>query len=369
MTDLEPSASQDDTSPQGKTSQPPPLPNDAAMRILETGAFFQEQRALRQREAAAQERQALHAEAYDILAEKLNARTSSRSWRKKALILLGTLLAFILWLILGGAESGRSLLVDSSLLLAVLFFHELGHLLAMKLFGYQDVTMFFIPFFGAAVTGRKAEVTPWQEALMILAGPLPGIFVGVFLMVYSELYPSPLMKDAAFMLLGLNVINLFPIKPLDGGKFFEIVLFCRWRWTSMLFTAFSLIGFAWVLIDLLEISAIFVGIMTLFELMGSWHRYKVNAAIGRQAKEAVLQPDGTVTLEHASMVFDSVISAFAPTQMKPQGLATWALLHFQTRVQKAPGAMVSVGLLVLYLFPLVLIGGGILAIVVLKDHI
>src|SRR5258706_5980780 len=40
-------------------------------------------------------------------------------------------------------------------LVGVLLFHELGHYLGMRAFGYGDVRMFFIPFFGAAVSGKS----------------------------------------------------------------------------------------------------------------------------------------------------------------------------------------------------------------------
>src|SRR6266568_4405998 len=45
------------------------------------------------------------------------------------------------------------------ILIGVLLFHELGHMAAMKLLKYNDVKMFFIPFIGAAVTGRNQNST------------------------------------------------------------------------------------------------------------------------------------------------------------------------------------------------------------------
>ena len=53
-------------------------------------------------------------------------------------------------------------------LLGVLLFHELGHYAGMRLFGYRDVRMFFIPFFGAAVSGRREGVAAWKEAIVLL---------------------------------------------------------------------------------------------------------------------------------------------------------------------------------------------------------
>lgn len=64
-------------------------------------------------------------------------------------------------------SGGRSL-KDLALLIPVLFFHELGHWAGMRLFGFRDVKMFFIPFFGAAVSGRGQGVASWKEALGVL---------------------------------------------------------------------------------------------------------------------------------------------------------------------------------------------------------
>lgn len=61
------------------------------------------------------------------------------------------------------------------MIIPILFVHELGHLIAMKMFGYKNVNMFYIPFLGAAVTGRHHNVAGWKKAMVSLAGPLPSI--------------------------------------------------------------------------------------------------------------------------------------------------------------------------------------------------
>lgn len=72
---------------------------------------------------------------------------------RKAVLLPVTMLLFAgaaLW------QTGFNLLALTHWVLpviGVLLFHELGHYVAMRLFGYRDVRMFFVPFFGAAVSG------------------------------------------------------------------------------------------------------------------------------------------------------------------------------------------------------------------------
>ena len=51
----------------------------------------------------------------------------------------------------------------AAILVGVLLIHEAGHAIAMRAFGYREISMFFIPFFGAAVTGTEKEM-PSVEA-------------------------------------------------------------------------------------------------------------------------------------------------------------------------------------------------------------
>jgi len=49
-------------------------------------------------------------------------------------------------------------------LVPILFIHETGHWIAMRVFGYRNLRMFFIPLFGAAVMGRHWNVPGWKKA-------------------------------------------------------------------------------------------------------------------------------------------------------------------------------------------------------------
>src|SRR5262249_32626040 len=113
------------------------------------------------------------------------------------------------------------------ILVGVLLFHELGHFLGMRLFGYRDVSMFFIPFFGAAVTGRKDWAPVWQRAVVLLLGPLPGLVLGSALWVGLLKAEHPFICEAAGWLIALNLLNLVPIEPLDGGRLVNLLLFFR----------------------------------------------------------------------------------------------------------------------------------------------
>lgn len=111
------------------------------------------------------------------------------------------------------------------LLVIVIFFHELGHFIAMKKFGYRDVQMFFVPFMGAYVSGEPHRVSQYQKAVTLLAGPLPGIVLGIICGWLYVQTSHPFYFQSALLLLLLNVFNLLPVSPLDGGQLLETIFF------------------------------------------------------------------------------------------------------------------------------------------------
>lgn len=124
-------------------------------------------------------------------------------------------------------------------LILVLFIHEMGHFLFMKLFKYENVRMLFIPLMGAFVQGSKEKYSQKESFLVISAGPFPGIWIGSALLVVASLYQQEWMLELSFLFLFLNVINLFPIDPLDGGQLFKLFVNKKRDLFLMLFALFS----------------------------------------------------------------------------------------------------------------------------------
>ena len=96
----------------------------------------------------------------EVFAEIERQRTHQKSWVTNIIILAFSLLIFFQ---LGLFSWGLEGLIT---LIGVLLIHELGHLFGMRLFGYKNVQMFFIPFFGAAVSGEKRDVAAYKEAIV-----------------------------------------------------------------------------------------------------------------------------------------------------------------------------------------------------------
>ena len=111
------------------------------------------------------------------------------------------------------------------LVVLILFIHEMGHFIAMKVFGYNGVNMFFIPLIGAMVTGEKDRISQSQRAIIVLAGPVPGVLIGCGIIAYAQTIGHTGAAVAGFMFLLINVLNLLPLDPLDGGKLIETLFF------------------------------------------------------------------------------------------------------------------------------------------------
>jgi hypothetical protein len=125
------------------------------------------------------------------------------------------------------------------LIVGVLLLHELGHFVGMRLFGYSNLRMFFIPFFGAAVSGRKHAAPAWQQGTVLLLGPLPGILLGLGLQLWLRPDREDLPGELVTMLVLINAFNLLPLIPLDGGRLIDLLFFARRPLLASLFTLFA----------------------------------------------------------------------------------------------------------------------------------
>lgn len=110
-------------------------------------------------------------------------------------------------------------------ILVVILIHEFGHLLAMKAFKYSNVKIFILPLIGALTSGKKQNVSQLQLSIIILAGPLPGIIIACALYYLNNSMNDETVKMLANSFLFLNLFNLLPIFPLDGGRLLETLFF------------------------------------------------------------------------------------------------------------------------------------------------
>lgn len=137
------------------------------------------------------------------------------------------------------------------LITAIVMIHELGHFIAMKAFRYNDLGIFFIPLLGAYVSGNKREVSQRQSAIILLAGPIPGIIIGGIIYFYWLADPFSFLfgistYTVSIAFLFLNLINLLPVYPLDGGQLLNRVFLDEESWLSRLFIFLSIGALVWI---------------------------------------------------------------------------------------------------------------------------
>ena len=148
-------------------------------------------------------------------------RSSPLDHLRRIVLLLGTIAFFILLF-------GREQPLQTALTVIVLAaLHEAGHWLPMRLFGYRGTPPIFIPFTGATEHARKLHAPAWQQLIVLLGGPLPGLIAGLATLAYGYFSPdTPLwLIDAAGMAVALNALHLLPVLPMDGGKVIDLLVF------------------------------------------------------------------------------------------------------------------------------------------------
>jgi Zn-dependent protease len=117
--------------------------------------------------------------------------------------------AFYVWF--GGWWFGVGLIV-------LLFVHEMGHVLEAKRQGLPVSAPLFIPFLGAMITMREMPQDAWNEAKVAIAGPLIGSLGAAVIWIVGEATDSNHLKALAFLGFLINLFNLLPVVPLDGGR-------------------------------------------------------------------------------------------------------------------------------------------------------
>jgi Zn-dependent protease len=100
----------------------------------------------------------------------------------------------------------------------LLLVHELGHVLEAKRQGLPVSAPMFIPFLGALITLKRLPDDAWNEAKVAIAGPILGGLGAAAVWGIGEYYDSELLVALAFTGFFLNLFNLAPISPLDGGR-------------------------------------------------------------------------------------------------------------------------------------------------------
>lgn len=268
----------------------------------------------------------------DVLAQIEKQQTGQSSW------IAGIVIAVIsagLFIGLGAFQwDWKTVLI----ILPVLFVHELGHYVAMKIFGYRNLKMFFIPLFGAAVTGRNYNVAGWQKVVVSLAGPVPGIVLGALIGVGGLYVGSDLAIQVAILSLLLNGLNLLPVLPLDGGWIAHSLFFSRHYAIDVTFrviTSLTMLGISLAVGDYFLIGlgvAMLISIPTVLRTGRIVHRLKGELSSVSADEQSI--PPAT-----AVRIIDEIEEDFPPAGLNNKVKAQVTLNIFQSMNTAAPGVL------------------------------
>lgn len=100
----------------------------------------------------------------------------------------------------------------------LIFVHEMGHVVVLRARGIKAGWPVFLPFLGAFVSMQSTPRSVYEEAESALAGPIAGTAGALAVGYAAHIDGSNLLLSLAFTGLLLNLFNLLPALPLDGGR-------------------------------------------------------------------------------------------------------------------------------------------------------
>src|SRR5438874_5398596 len=148
-------------------------------------------------------------------------------------------------------------------LLAMIFVHEMGHVLEIRRQGMQATAPIFIPFLGAAIFQRSHPTSAVKQAQIGIAGPIAGTIgaTAAFLLYLSTGWDVLLL--AAFLGFIINLFNLIPVWQLDGSWILAPV--SKWVYVG---------GYALVILAVLWLHSIFLIIIAIFGISSLINRFR-----------------------------------------------------------------------------------------------
>ena len=110
----------------------------------------------------------------------------------------------------------------------LLLVHEMGHVIALRREGIKASAPMFIPFLGAVISARSLGDNAAAEARVGLAGPILGTIGAAACILIWHATGNDIWRALAFTGFFLNLFNLLPVVPLDGGR--AMAAMAPWMW-------------------------------------------------------------------------------------------------------------------------------------------
>ena len=112
----------------------------------------------------------------------------------------------------------------------LIFVHEAGHALVMRQQNIPAGAPVFIPFVGAVIAMKGLPRDAYVEALVGIGGPALGTLGALLCLMVGWLSGHQIWYALAYTGLMINLFNMIPIPPLDGGRITPIL--SRWVWVA-----------------------------------------------------------------------------------------------------------------------------------------
>lgn len=150
------------------------------------------------------------------------------------------LILFILLIVFASSSYELSAYIILAEALGVLLLHELGHFVMQRILKQNVQGMFLISFIGNYTKSLKNNQSLKAFTAITLMGPLPGIVIGLVLFFIAlNSAPNQYLVEISFLFISINVLNLLPIDPFDGGKILNIFFFNKNDHHKMFFVLVS----------------------------------------------------------------------------------------------------------------------------------
>jgi len=155
----------------------------------------------------------------------------------------------------------------------LLFVHEMGHVIQLRREGIKASAPVFIPFLGAAVWAKSLGDNAAAEARVGLAGPILGSIGAAACIPIAEATGNDFWRALAFTGFFLNLFNLLPVVPLDGGR--AMAAMSPWMW------ALGLFGVIVLAFTYPNPVILLIGLLALMETWRRWRALKSGDATVR----------------------------------------------------------------------------------------
>ncbi|MEE8587398.1 MAG: site-2 protease family protein [Acidobacteriota bacterium] len=165
----------------------------------------------------------------------------------------------------------------------LIFVHEMGHALVMRQQGIRAGAPVFIPFVGAVIAMKGIPRNAWVEALVGIGGPALGTLGAAACLAVAWLSGSLFWYALASVGFLINLFNMIPISPLDGGRIVGVI--SRWLWAAgyavgigVFFITYSPILFLVLLLGLFNLKQVIRGPRDDYFDVPMWQRQAMGAA-------------------------------------------------------------------------------------------